>query len=449
MIGVVKRISMAHLGLALVLLAGASSFTAPSVSDGALWLLVVLGGGLALSRSGRSWSAPLIWSGIWVVFVLSEAALATVTGSVGQHFLGLEKHLPIVLGVVAALALARACADLRLGPDTVLILLFSGIVIGTLIMLIDMDTVSFLSGTHPDGKSGIGRFNRNFVALGCGMSLISAMSMLQYQFSIGRSLSARSVGIAAVLLVVVGVTGRLLVALEGRTALLATGVAVGVLFLVVLSDGNAGRKRAKIAASITIAVIALFAVANLSRITHRFESFAAENGEVLTDLAKGPGASVGTSLKDERLQMIAVAIDLIRQRPWLGWGPDASRLLDAYSPYPNLKIYQQFHNGYLQVIVSFGLIGAAIIVGLLGAVLREAKRGWGAAPPEQRFSRSLAGGAWALCSYIAVTNASESIIFVKPVVVICVVLSALACMRGAPPKEAPDSPKAVAASPGS
>jgi len=130
----------------------------------------------------------------------------------------------------------------------------------------------------------------------------------------------------------------------------------------------------------------------------------------------------------ERLQLVAVALDLIRQRPWLGWGPDASQLITLFSPYPDIRDLTQFHNGYLQVLVSFGIVGgvlnAALVVALLWSALRRRR-----ANSADRLAPSLFAATVALVAYVLVTNVTESIVFVKPVGIICMILAALACMK--------------------
>jgi O-antigen ligase len=130
----------------------------------------------------------------------------------------------------------------------------------------------------------------------------------------------------------------------------------------------------------------------------------------------------------DRLQLVAVALDLIRQRPLLGWGPDASQLITLFSPYPDIRYLTQFHNGYLQVLVSFGIIGGILCAALFAALLWSALKRRRATSSDRLMSPLFAASV-ALMIYVLVTNVTESIVFVKPVGIICMFLAALACTK--------------------
>jgi len=130
----------------------------------------------------------------------------------------------------------------------------------------------------------------------------------------------------------------------------------------------------------------------------------------------------------ERLQLIAVALDLIHQRPWLGWGPNASQLVALFSPYPGIRNLNQFHNGYLEFLVSFGAGGGVLIAALIGVLIWSAFRRGRSVQPDN-IAPPLFAAMIGLMAYILVTNVTESAIFVKPVGFICMFVAALACMR--------------------
>jgi O-antigen ligase len=45
------------------------------------------------------------------------------------------------------------------------------------------------------------------------------------------------------------------------------------------------------------------------------------------------------------------------ERPWFGWGPGSTRYLIGNSENPNLRIWKDLHNSYLEILVRFGLFG--------------------------------------------------------------------------------------------
>jgi O-antigen ligase len=155
---------------------------------------------------------------------------------------------------------------------------------------------------------------------------------------------------------------------------------------------------------------------------------------MIVDLALGLPVKMGSnaSAATERLQMAAVALDLFRQKPWVGWGPDASHLLQAFSPFPEVRSYPQFHNGYLQMLVSFGFIGAMLMLALLIWLVRSALRSRSRSASGERLPSSLCAAALSLCASLSVSNITESIIFVKPVAMTCMLLAAVGCIRSVP-----------------
>lgn len=81
-------------------------------------------------------------------------------------------------------------------------------------------------------------------------------------------------------------------------------------------------------------------------------------------------ASVGESLPEswaERVAYWSYAIDRIAERPWAGWGLDASR---AFSPHIQLHP----HNGSLQVWLELGLPGAVLFALVWAQTFRRLSR---------------------------------------------------------------------------
>jgi O-antigen ligase len=80
---------------------------------------------------------------------------------------------------------------------------------------------------------------------------------------------------------------------------------------------------------------------------------------------------------DQRLQLWYDAGELISSAPLFGWGSQWVDRLDA-THYPNV-LYTLFHNGYLEILVRYGISGAivmsAILIALFTSVLRAYRAG--------------------------------------------------------------------------
>jgi len=79
----------------------------------------------------------------------------------------------------------------------------------------------------------------------------------------------------------------------------------------------------------------------------------------------------------ERFHILAFAVDKIGERPLLGWGFDASRRVgqDVVGPFDgNRAIPLHPHNGWAQLWLELGVVGAILGLALVGLVLLAAAR---------------------------------------------------------------------------
>lgn len=91
-------------------------------------------------------------------------------------------------------------------------------------------------------------------------------------------------------------------------------------------------------------------------------------------LSVSPGVTrlVGTNVSDtsvsDRLTRIRLALDLIRSRPWLGYGPNVA-MNDShhYIEYSGEQIYH-VHNTYLQLAVNLGVPLAVVAIGYVAVL---------------------------------------------------------------------------------
>ena len=411
----------ARLAVACVPLAIASAFLWPGGADIAAVILVVIGVAVLLRARGLATQPPLALAGLWIAFLVLVAVYAMAWGAPGRPFKGLEKHLPLALGPFVAIALSAACH--RLGGGALALLVRSG-ALGM-----------FANGWPPQFSDDLlGKVNRNYAAMACGVSLIAIVALVAYLAVADHIRMAwRALAIAMLVVIFVG-EGILLTVLQSRTGYVATAIGLVVWCGLMMRAGLRGAGlRAGLAIPVAIAIVAAAGVVYSFPLISERLSAGGSTAVYLTQmygLLRGNAVDAASMsiIGAERLQLVAVALDLIRQRPWLGWGPDASQLITLFSPYPDIRDLTQFHNGYLQVLVSFGIVGgvlnAALVVALLWSALRRRR-----ANSADRLAPSLFAATVALVAYVLVTNVTESIVFVKPVGIICMILAALACMK--------------------
>ncbi|MEY9110381.1 O-antigen ligase [Bradyrhizobium yuanmingense] len=416
MLNNIKILQDERLGIGGVFLLGIACALAPSVAEIITAALVMMAIVVLAQHRSPLREPPMILSLVWIGFVLLSATYAAANDLPGNHFKALGKHLPIALGPIVAVTFAFW----RLRRDTTLVAFISGLAIGATVLLIRNGAISVIAGEFvaPD-RAFIGHINRNSAGLACGLLMISAATLLQsvvLQKPLGLVFTACS---AAALGGTIIFAELLLISLQSRTALIATGIAMVIWFGAQLRYGfgrHAGGRRYRYAAVALLASIVIVSVTNWSTITQRFGS--------LMTAAMGIGRPLDKldASGQDRLALTALAVDLVQQRPLLGWGPDASRLPALFGQTSGVKSLTQFHNGYLQMLVNFGVIGGLLMTALLAVTLRAAVRSQGSMPAAA-FS-----GALALAAYVAVSNITESVLFVKPAAASTTILIALACM---------------------
>jgi O-antigen ligase len=425
----------ARLALACVPLGIVSAFLWPGGADIAAVILVVIGIAVLLRARGLAAQPPLALAGLWIAFLVLAAIYAMAWGAPGRPFKGLEKHLPLALGPFVAVALSAACRRLSFDINRLVMLFLVGLIGGALAMLVRSGALGMFAHGWPQFSDDLlGKVNRNYAALACGVSLIAIVAMVAYLAAADQIRMTWRAGAIAVLVLMFLGEGIFLAMLQSRTAYAATAIGLVIWCGLMTRAGLRGAGlRAGLAIPAAIVVVAAAGVVHYFPLISERISAGGSTAVYLTqmyELLRG-NAVDGTSMSmigAERLQLVAVALDLIRQRPWLGWGPDASQLITLFSPYPDIRYLTQFHNGYLQVLVSFGIIGgllnAALVVALVWSALRRRR-----ANSADRLVPPLFAAMVALVAYVLVTNVTESIVFVKPVGIICMFLAALACMK--------------------
>ncbi|MBB5050039.1 O-antigen ligase [Rhodopseudomonas rhenobacensis] len=447
----------AWLVIACVPLIGVFSFLWNNIADVAVAILVV-GSSILVLRNRALLQPPLLLGLAWMLFVALSAAYAAWWGSPGNQFRGWPKHIPIALGPLVAVSLLAACRQLRIPTDRLVALLLAGVLLGGLVLLVRNDAIGSILESRPS-DGALGDLNRNLATLCCGLCIISTISLMHYFLFDPAVRSRLSVAAALALAPLLIALFDLLVLLRGRGGYVATALALTA-WLFALAVPAWYRQRAErtkqlwLGAAVIGTGAVLFGAYQALVISGRsvVKGSLGETLEILGQLIVGTVNSSYPPLQtaEERLQLAAVGIDLVRQRPVLGWGPDVWLLPSLYSPFPGVQGVNQFHDGYLQFLVNFGLLGAVLMLALLLVLLRAALRNKPAGGAAM--SPALFAGSIALLVLLLVVNVTESVLHVKCAASIAMMLAAFACMRpsAAPPGAvgAPEpSPNRPAATP--
>lgn len=428
------RAAMISIGCAPVM--SFFAFIWPPMADAASIVLALIAAALLLQKRTSWKSGPLLLAGCWLLFVLFSAGHAASLDLPGHPWRGLEKHMPIALGPVAAISLGFACERLRFKQENLVALFLLGLIAGGVAVLLRNNAISVFAHGWPEFSGDrLGRLNRNYAALTCGLSILAGLSLANFLYLRKKTrLLWRLCGLV-VLAAVLLFEGLILAVLQSRTAYAAAAVGLAV-WLAALAAMSRARRGTPVEGSgwavpaIVFVVVAGIVAAYFPEISERLGSKGGSTEYIrfLIGLMSGHGIGV-TPAVDERTQLAAAAVGFIGQRPWFGWGPDATQLLKQFSTAPNLQLLTQFHNGYIELLVSFGMVGAALAAILVLAIIAASVRQRAENFPTARLSPSLFAGALSLTAYVAVTNFTESIVFVKPVAVICIFFGALACAR--------------------
>jgi hypothetical protein len=522
--------------VAAVPVLGMFSFFWQNVSEAALIALVATSGFLLWRDRAQGLSLPIAMGLVWMAFVALSAVWATYSGSPGNQFRSLPKHIPIALGPLIAIAFAAACRRLHWSTDRLLALFLTGLIGGALVLLIRNGAIDVIVELRHEGGM-LGNINRNLAALACSVAIAASVGLLDYwlfrlntrsfsrwgvvfglivilvgllvllallqsrggyigssaglvTFAIALAVFAwrfqksnvgRQLRFAALLLAGVALTFTVynIVKISGSAVAMVpagerahaalqllygsggrTGAAIALIAVVIVLAAPARRQHSKARSRIQRVAAVFLAIFALLLVDH---SVLAVSGRTLVE-AHAVGGGTTAELHqlfdyvlhgqfdqayaiarngEERIQLLTLAADLIHRRPWLGWGPDVWLLAQHYSPIENIKVHNQFHNGYAQFLVSFGIVGVVVFAAYLATLVR-------AALPRQRapaMSASMFAAAIALLVTLLVINISESVLMVNCAAYSAMMIAAIACLRSNRGETSPRSGIAAASEP--
>ncbi len=414
---------------------GFFSFVSTTLAD--VMSIILAGISLFLvCRKRTGISTPLIIAAAWLLYLVFMAVYATTLNLPGDQWRGIGKYSFITIGPLAAVALNFILYRLHLKKDDLVVLFLAGLVSGGAVVLLRNGAVGFLTHGWTESMSTLGRLNRNYVGLICSLSVISLSGLIYFLCSQPTVRWAWKIVIAITLALIFFCDITLLARTQSRTSYIATAAALAIWAITIpiidrrQDDKTSSGRRNWIIPLAIVAVAAGLLAAYFPLISSRldlgfFSQLSLSHFSLTSTIAKA------TSLTSdvERLQLISVALDLIGQRPWLGWGPDVSSLLEIFSPYPSIRNLIQFHNGYLQTLVSFGVIGTTFLIFLIIAGIRFAMLGRVVNRESGRLSKILFATLLALVVYILIANVGESVVMVKAPAMVCLFVAAIACLR--------------------
>ena len=171
--------------------------------------------------AGSDCSPVIVLALVWMAFVALSAAWATYSGSPGNQFRSWNKHIPIALGPLLAIAFAAACRRLKWSTDRILALFLAGLIVGALVQLVRNDAIGTLLELRSiDGI--LGGINRNIAALICSLAIIASVSLIHYGLFEPRVRNAVTIVAAIGLSIVLIALLLLLVLLRSRTGYIGT-----------------------------------------------------------------------------------------------------------------------------------------------------------------------------------------------------------------------------------
>lgn len=182
---------------------------------------------------------------------------------------------------------------------------------------------------------------------------------------------------AAVWLAVAAILGEMLFLTQSRSVLLSLVVILPAIALTKLwrtADPTARRHGMVMAAAVLIGVVAL-ALANRGPIVARFHKTAETvQGMSTLELHKIPETSLG-----QRVRLYRFGGRMWLEHPLWGWGPGFEAAMmrpDAPLKPGTRRHYPHLHDGYLETLVRFGVVGFALTGLLAFFLVRGLWRAW-------------------------------------------------------------------------
>lgn len=358
-----------HVGFAALLLFAFCAVLGTSIALGALALMLIA----AVADGSRFGRALAVSRVSLIVFALASYVVLRAIFAIwlqpahaGAHYESLWHWLLLLFFPLSAWFVGRDSKRVRL----VLIVAFVGLLAG-MARLVDWNA---LIGSLSGGGQRIS-FGLTFLtaALFLGVALLGWVAFIERLIGTGRWRWVRTFG----WLIVAAALGEMLFLTESRSVLLSLIVSLPCLLLIkIWRMPTLALRRSSLAACLVLVVaIVILGVLNRQSISHRVGKTAQSVAAISTfQLDQIPQTSLG-----QRVRMYLFGGKSWLERPIVGWGPgvEATQMLPnaPISPYKN-EPYPHLHDGYLEVLVRFGLVGFGLSCVLVLLLARGLYRGW-------------------------------------------------------------------------
>lgn len=358
-----------HAGATAVLLFAVFGMTLPNYTENIGMLSYLLGTIILVARGGPIKSSPIVW--------LAIASIGIVLISWGASWIT-HPHWAETSPKVHRLTywFAMIPVAILLGGNSENTLKLWGAA------LLGLTLAPWLSGggfsEWQNGFSGqridFGLHNAEHTAMLYGTTLLGLLALAPRMLSGSRWLRIfwfLGIGISVSAVVM------------SQTRAIWLGLSVGSFTLIILTA--IGLYRYRLAKSRHLAMVAIIAFLAISAgyglfkdiITERLKTERTTIEMVMQGNITGkniPYTSTGI-----RLHSWAAALKWIEQKPFIGWGGNGRKLVIEHSPSLPDYIKANFghlHSSYFDLLVSFGLLGAALLLSLLLWLLRSSYSAW-------------------------------------------------------------------------
>lgn len=239
--------------------------------------------------------------------------------------------------------------------------LVSLMVIGFLISLLFNSTVAeWVSGVR-GSRVDFGYMNAQHTSMYFGWLLLFSVCMIIYSFRDKWRLTFKVICIMLLLLSLTGV-----IITQTRAVWLSLIVVAFVLVLIFIF--NAARISIKLVSKkITLLLAAVFFIGFVvvsSDATSILKKRSLQESDVILVAAKGGLDDVPLTSIGIRLHTWAYAIEKIKERPLTGWGSKSRKSLIKEGDFPKWikDRFGHFHNSYLEILLSYGVLGFLIFL---------------------------------------------------------------------------------------
>lgn len=309
-----------------------------------------------------------ISAGILAFYVVGRAVVAANT----QPALG--AHHYAALWPWLALLLFPLVAAFTLGDTKRVLAILAIAVVGMLLGMIRMADWHYVISAITDRslRPSFG-LNPQEAALYLGATLLGWIAFYGRLVGNGRLRTVRLIFwlVAAALLI------EMLLLTQSRTTLFSLAVLIPTLLVAKLACTRNPRTRKRAAVIVAFGLIAVLAVGafNHERIAHRMHYTVQSLQAIAThNLKPTPTTSLG-----KRAAIYYFGFEKFRKHPIWGWGPG----IEATTMLPGAPIneatgehFQDLHDGYLEVLIRFGLVGLLLAALMALLMIRGLFQAW-------------------------------------------------------------------------